>query len=268
MDTALRLILTAMSRHLGEKHVQISGSASLFYIVKNEDKSRINPAMKRSILSTLINAMENHKFDPTMMRNGCLTICHFQIPHDVVRALSLYYYLLSPNFILDCNCLYFPLQLFEYQKLVTLLLDILGSPNLEEFVERIAIYLLNSLACQVEGEHKRLVGDLGAITKMLHIIEDRLQKQECDDVMEIAWSTMWNVSIKHSLRLELVCIIVLINYFCSQVTDERPENCERFLSRRGMQLFLKCLLAFPNKSELRRNMMGTRENMRIYNFFV
>ncbi|CAG7645864.1 unnamed protein product [Allacma fusca] len=210
VDTALRLILTAMSRHIGEKHVQISGSASLFYIVKNEDKSRINPVMKRAILSTLINAMEVHKFDPTMMRNGCLTICHFQIPLDV---------------------------LFNYEKLVRLLLEILGSTNLEEFVERIAIYLLNSLACQVEGEHKKLVGDLGAITKMLHIIEDRLSKHDCDDVMEIAWSTMWNV------------------------TDERPENCERFLTRRGMELFLKCLNAFPNKPELRRNMMGLLGNV-------
>jgi Zyg-11 family protein len=116
-------------------------------------------------------------------------------------------------------------------------LEILGSTNLEEFVERIAIYLLNSLACQVEGEHKKLVGDLGAITKMLHIIEDRLSKQDCDDVMEIAWSTMWNV------------------------TDERPENCERFLNRRGMELFLKCLNAFPNKPELRRNMMGLLGNV-------
>ena len=30
-------------------------------------------------------------------------------------------------------------------------------------MRRIAIYLLNSLACQVDGEQKELVGDLGAI---------------------------------------------------------------------------------------------------------
>ena len=38
----------------------------------------------------------------------------------------------------------------------------------------------------------------------------------CDDVMETAWSTMWNV------------------------TDETPVNCERFLNGGGMYLFLKC----------------------------
>ena len=40
--------------------------------------------------------------------------------------------------------------------------------------------------------------------------------QVCDDVMETAWSTMWNV------------------------TDETPVNCERFLNGGGMYLFLKC----------------------------
>lgn len=53
--------------------------------------------------------------------------------------------------------------MFAYEKLVRILLEILGGTNQEEFVERIAIYLLNSLACQVEGMQKKLVGDLGAI---------------------------------------------------------------------------------------------------------
>lgn len=61
--------------------------------------------------------------------------------------------------------------MFVYEKLVKVLLETLGvlvspPPNNEDFNERIAIYLLNSLACQVEGEHKRLVGNLGAIHVM------------------------------------------------------------------------------------------------------
>jgi len=104
-------------------------------------------------------------------------------------------------------------------------------------VERVAIYLLNSLACQVEGGHKQLAGDLGAIQKMLLLIQDRLDRNECDDVMEIAWSTMWNV------------------------TDETAENCERFLRGDGMALFLNCLNTFPNKPELLRNMMGLLGNV-------
>lgn len=38
-----------------------------------------------------------------------------------------------------------------------------GRGDGDDFVRRIAIYLLNSLACQVDGEQKELVGDLGAI---------------------------------------------------------------------------------------------------------
>lgn len=52
---------------------------------------------------------------------------------------------------------------------------------------------------------------------MLALIEDRLERKVCDDVLEVAWSTMWNV------------------------TDETPNNCERFLVGRGMEFFLKCL---------------------------
>jgi Zyg-11 family protein len=38
-----------------------------------------------------------------------------------------------------------------------------GDHNQDDFLRRIAIYLLNSLACQVDGKFKQLVGSLGAI---------------------------------------------------------------------------------------------------------
>lgn len=52
---------------------------------------------------------------------------------------------------------------------------------------------------------------------MLSLIKDRLTRSVFDDVMEVAWSTMWNV------------------------TDETAINCRRFLEGRGMEYFLKCL---------------------------
>lgn len=52
---------------------------------------------------------------------------------------------------------------------------------------------------------------------MLNLISDRLSRKIFDDVMEVAWSTMWNV------------------------TDETAKNCERFLDGRGMEYFLGCL---------------------------
>ena len=53
---------------------------------------------------------------------------------------------------------------------------------------------------------------------MLNLINNRLDRRIFDDVMEVAWSTMWNV------------------------TDETPLNCERFLDGQGMEHFLACLI--------------------------
>ena len=44
------------------------------------------------------------------------------------------------------------------------------------FVQRVGIFLLNSLACQVDGEQKVLVGSLGAVETMLRIITEKFQQ--------------------------------------------------------------------------------------------
>ncbi|XP_071445512.1 protein zer-1 homolog [Hetaerina americana] len=207
---ALTVVLEAMDRHIHEKHIQISGSATLFYIVKGKDKHSFAMRMKRKIICTLLNGMSTHRDDDTMMRNGCLTLCQFKIPQDV---------------------------LFDYERLIHILLHIVWEMEQEGFVQRIGIYLLNSLACQVDGYQKQLLGDLGAISKMLALIEDRLERKICDDVLEVAWSTLWNV------------------------TDETAINCQRFLDGRGMEFFLGCLSTFPEKEELLRNMMGLLGNV-------
>lgn len=36
------------------------------------------------MIVVLLDAMETHLEDSTMMRNGCLTLCQFRIPQDVV----------------------------------------------------------------------------------------------------------------------------------------------------------------------------------------
>lgn len=112
--------------------------------------------------------------------------------------------------------------MFEYERLVRILLHGVSDTEQEGFVQRIAIYLINSLACQVDGNQKSFLGQLGAIKTMLNLIEDRLNRNVFDDVMEVAWSTMWNV------------------------TDETAVNCERFLDGQGMMYFLKCLKVNKN----------------------
>ncbi|XP_037806881.1 protein zer-1 homolog isoform X1 [Lucilia sericata] len=214
IHTALDVVLTAMDRHLKFKHMQISGSATLFYIVKGRDRSKFGTPLRNHIIRTLLNGMEMHVNDDTMLRNGYLTLTQFQMPTDV---------------------------LFEYERLITILLYGVSKTEQEGFVQRIAIYLLNTLACQVDGRQKLFLGELGVVSTMLSLIKDRLTRSVFDDVMEVAWSTMWNV------------------------TDETAINCKRFLDGHGMEYFLRCLnvsnCAFRERDELLRNMMGLLGNV-------
>ena len=146
--------------------------------------------VKRRILKTLLNAMINELGDPLLMHNGCLILCQFQIPSDVI---------------------------FDYKRLVTILLHIVSETSSDDSFNQLAgIYLLNNLACQVDSELKVLVGSLGAVERMLEIIREKVEQGSCDYMLENVWSTMWNV------------------------TDETPVNCERFLAGGGLSLFLEC----------------------------
>ncbi|XP_054164654.1 protein zer-1 homolog [Oppia nitens] len=210
INRALDIVLESMARHLHEKQIQIAASASLFYIVKSDEaKHNFNIKVKQLIITRLLDAMQEHRYDITMLRNGSLTLIHFKIPGDVI---------------------------FEYSRLVEILLRIVTNDD-DDFIQRLGIYLLNTLACQVDGDQKTIVGDLGAIDKMLALIDARLHRNICDEVMETAWSTMWNV------------------------TDETPVNCQRFLDNNGMDYFVSCMHSFPNSAELLRNMMGLLGNV-------
>lgn len=60
-------------------------SATLFYIVKMKEKGELEQRLKERIVRTLLVGMSIHKNDETMMRNGCLALCQFRLPQDVVR---------------------------------------------------------------------------------------------------------------------------------------------------------------------------------------
>lgn len=85
--TALDIVLLAMDRHPGEKVIQISGSACLYYVLNGGIGPKLNAKVRRKILATLLNAMFAHRDHQVMLRNGCLILCQFQIPQDVVSIL-------------------------------------------------------------------------------------------------------------------------------------------------------------------------------------
>ncbi|XP_076664513.1 protein zer-1 homolog [Andrena cerasifolii] len=210
MDQALCAILEAMEKHPQVKHIQITGSATLVCVLKMKKRSELEPRLKERIIHTLLTGMNLYKDEKSMMHNGCLTLCYFRIPQDVMS---------------------------NYEALVKLLLYSAKHAEHESYVQRVGIFLLNSLACKVTGREKRLLGNLGCIETMLELIKYRVECDISDDVLEVAWSTMWNV------------------------TDETPINCQRFLDATGIDLFHKCVKQYPYREELLKNMMGLLGNI-------
>merc|ERR1719394_2325752 len=154
--------------------------------------------------------MSQHQ-DDVLMRNGCMVLWRFDT-RESGRHEDL---------------------LLQYPRVVDILLFVGEriSDQDDNFIQRNAIFLLNALVCQVDGDQKKVRG-VEIVETMLRIIKDKLEIELCDEVMDTAWSVMWNV------------------------TDETPANSERFLDRNGMEVFLQCKEAFPNMSDLLRNMMG------------
>ncbi|VDL62669.1 unnamed protein product [Nippostrongylus brasiliensis] len=204
---ALHLVLNAMQNHLEDSTLQIAGSASLFYIIR---KVAMNRDTKKRVVSALLSGMETHMEEQVMVRNCCLSLCQFEIPQEI---------------------------LFDYSRLAILLVTVLQHHNADNLTQRIVVFLLNSMACHVEGDQKVQVGSFGAIEMILDQIRRKLATNMCDDVMEVGWSFLWNI------------------------TDETPVNCERFLKADGLLLFHKCFDAFRNERELVRNMMGLIGNI-------
>ncbi|VDN05923.1 unnamed protein product [Thelazia callipaeda] len=205
---ALHLVLKAMQRHLGDSTLQIAGSASLFYMIR---KVSMNRNTKRLVVTALLNGMDAHMEEQVMVRNCCLSLCQFEIPLEI---------------------------LFDYGRVARLLIAALQHHhNSDHLTQRVVVFLLNSMACHVDGEQKVQVGNIGAIEIILQQIRRKHAASICDDVMEVGWSFLWNI------------------------TDETPVNCERFLNADGLRLFHQCYQRFQNETELVRNMMGLIGNI-------
>uniref|UniRef100_A0AC35TYF9 Zyg eleven-related protein 1 n=1 Tax=Rhabditophanes sp. KR3021 TaxID=114890 RepID=A0AC35TYF9_9BILA len=145
-----------------------------------------------------------------MVRNCALSLCQFDIPQEV---------------------------LFDYHRLSKLLVNVLKAHSSDQLTQRIVIFLLNSLACHVDREQKIQVGEMGAIEAIVEQINRKVVENRSDDVMEVGWSFLWNI------------------------TDETPMNCERFLKAEGLALFYKCYTSFNAEREVVRNILGLLGNI-------
>jgi Zyg-11 family protein len=224
MEVDLRAVLSiavdCMRRHPREKKLLRHATALLYYLLPVLDASTagFSRSVRQRLLAVLLTVMQSYREDSLLMRNGCMVLWRF----DGDRRLGL----VQEDLLL------------QYPKVVDILLFVSEHYSGEEetYIQRAAVFLLNSLVCQVDGDQKKVRG-LDIVDGMLQVVKQKLELAVCDDVMETAWSVMWNV------------------------TDETPANSQRFLDRSGMELFLQCKEAFPNTMDLLRNMMGLLGNI-------
>ncbi|ESO12948.1 hypothetical protein HELRODRAFT_105637 [Helobdella robusta] len=168
--TMFQLILKAMDTHPHSNDIQISGSASLFYLVKGDLRPYLTTKIKRHVVRTILDAVEdNISVISNMPRNGCLTLSHLDLPYDLLH---------------------------EYRRVIQLLLGIIRQPTSGEsvLVQRVGLSLINSMACQVDNEEKMMLGELGSFEIILELIEKKQEENVCDEVMEVSWSFMWNAT--------------------------------------------------------------------------
>ena len=166
----LELLLERMQRYANDKLVQISASASLFYLIRHLHIENISLLCVRKLVLLLVEALERYPQDNTVVRNCCLTLCKVKTPDQI---------------------------LFLYERLLKVLLRIAEHPpsSQDNFPQRIAMHLLNVIVCQVNDPGKRLFGDVGGVQVALTILEQRLKDNaEHDDVVDTCWSLLWNVT--------------------------------------------------------------------------
>lgn len=116
------------------------------------------------------------------------------------------------------NC-FFPLAIFpeivyEYLRVSSVALKMCRDND--DRTQSWGVILLNTLACQIESEQKENIGKLNAIPIVLSVIFSKLEQNICDEVLETAWSFIWNI------------------------TDEAPDNCASFNENKGLDAFERC----------------------------
>lgn len=208
INRALDVVLPILARHIYNEQVIIYTTAALWCIVKINVSSRnLNDAkVRRQITSRLIDAMHYYKSNRVILINGSLTLL----------------------FLPDIIC--------EHSRVasISLLMCRDSDPRTQGF----GTTLLNSLGCQVGGDQKIFIGNLNAVETMVDIIKGKIERNACDETLETAWSTLWNI------------------------TDETPNNCDRFLKCGGLEVFEKCVAKFgDNHKEVLRNTLGLLGNV-------
>ena len=216
MEEIVDITMAAAHTFPGDKSVQNLVVIMLYYLLpllQSGSAANFNVLVRRRILSMLLGVMEKHsEDDPMLVKHSFMVLWRMNIPDDLMS---------------------------QFERVVNLLLvtgEYYSNHDTDEYIQKSVVHMLNSLVCHIIGDVKRVVG-VKIIDSMLKIVRIKLAMGLCDEMLEVAWSVMWNV------------------------TDETEENSERFLDQSGMELFLECKRKFSEKLDLLKNMMGLLGNV-------
>ena len=85
---------------------------------------------------------------------------------------------------------------FAYGRMVRSLVRILNIHSSDSTTPRVVTYLLNSMACHVEGQHKIEVGIYGAIEAVVEHVRRKVLRENCDEVLEVSCKRMFKFNEK------------------------------------------------------------------------
>lgn len=167
IERCLRLILKSMKTFKDDNSIHIAATASLYHLSREEVQNQ-DPQLRRDIIVSILESMENLKGVLQLQKNSCLTLCNFKIPIEVE---------------------------FQYYRVAELLLTALRN-HPDDYLRRIAIMLFNAIVCQSQnaGIQKREIGLRGAIQTIIQVIREKLEANQSDALMETCWSSLWNIT--------------------------------------------------------------------------
>jgi Zyg-11 family protein len=98
--------------------------------------------------------------------------------------------------------------MFTYERCVRLLVAALRNHASDVMAQRVTMFLMNSMACMFDSSQKVVCGRMGAsevsaraclranvrVQTVLERIRIKHLADQCDEVMEVSWSFIWNIT--------------------------------------------------------------------------
>uniref|UniRef100_F6Y9R7 Protein zer-1 homolog n=1 Tax=Ciona intestinalis TaxID=7719 RepID=F6Y9R7_CIOIN len=203
------LLLKVLQSHRRNRTIIEEVTANLFYL-SSTYYTTCSKQQKNDIITELIISIETCQDMKYVVRNSLVSLFHFDIPGDVI---------------------------FAFVKISKVILNTLLKYHEDDDIGRHAIHFCNALVCSVQFDMKREASKVGFVPIIVKIIQMRLEANMHDEILEVLWGTLWNV------------------------TDETPENSWTFINLGGLQLLQDCFAKFPDEPELHKSIMGLVGNI-------